>query len=174
MVSTAQVRSSEPPLARLHAIAGAVQDPELPPLTLADLGILRGVERRGDVVVVTLTPTYSGCPAVEYIEDEVHRALSVAGCATVEIVRSFSPAWSTDSMTAAGREKLRAMGVAPPRSAAAVETGVALPGHGPSPVPCPRCESTDTVELSRFGSTACKALHRCNACLEPFDRFKEI
>lgn len=175
-------------LAELTKIAGGVFDPELPPLTLADLGILRSVEQAGDRVVVTLTPTYSGCPAVEYIEDEVRRALTAAGCDDVQIVRAFNPTWTTDWISDEGRRKLTEAGIAPPSTIAtgrptgatpvAITAGVRVAGPiratGTPPVLCPRCGAGNTREISRFGSTACKALHHCNDCNEPFDHFKAI
>lgn len=183
-----------PTIEQLQRVAGEVCDPELPPLTLADLGILRSVEIDDQgVVVVQLTPTYSGCPAVAWIEDEVRRALNSAGCTKIRIDRVFSPAWTTDWITAEGRAKMTSAGIAPPRMLTPSIDADAQPGaangesgatSGPiavtigrrvrTAVPCPRCGSTDTSEISLFGSTACKALHRCSACSEPFDHFKEI
>lgn len=163
---------TDPSLDELRGIAGSVCDPELPPLTIDDLGILRSVEREGASVVVTLTPTYSGCPAVEYIEDKVRSELETAGCEQVEIVRSFSPAWTTDWITDDGRRKMVEAGIAPPGRAGGVS--VTLGRRTPVAVPCPRCESSDTELVSAFGSTACKALHRCRGCGEPFDHFKAI
>lgn len=159
-------------LDELRGIAGSVCDPELPPLTIDDLGILRSVEREGESVVVTLTPTYSGCPAVEYIEDKVRAELETAGCEQVEIVRSFSPAWTTDWISDDGRRKMIEAGIAPPGRAGGVS--VTLGRRTPVAVPCPRCGSVDTELVSAFGSTACKALHRCRGCGEPFDHFKAI
>ncbi len=161
-----------PDVQRLRTAVQAVCDPELPPLTLVDLGILRSVVADADgTVVVTVTPTYSGCPAVEYIEDEIERVLLANDCDRFRVERSFTPAWTTDWITEDGRRKLIEIGIAPPG-----------PSTGPVPVtlgrrpavPCPRCGSTETEEVSRFGSTACKALHRCLACAEPFDHFKAI
>lgn len=161
----------------LKTIVGGVLDPELPPVTIADLGILRSVEQVDGTVVVTVTPTYSGCPAVEVIEDDIRRELAVAGFDDVRIVRAFSPAWTTDWITDVGRQKLTEAGIAPPRpvaSQAAVGTPVALGRRRVEPVPCPRCASTNTTQVSPFGSTACKSLHQCDDCSEPFDHFKEI
>ncbi|WP_460663752.1 1,2-phenylacetyl-CoA epoxidase subunit PaaD [Kribbella swartbergensis] len=147
---------------------GEVADPEVPVLTIADLGVLRGVRREGDQVVVTITPTYSGCPAMDVIRHEVEltlQALDVDG--RVETV--LSPAWTTDWMSEAGKAKLTEYGIAPPtgrRAAGPVTVSLT--------VRCPLCGSPDTVELSRFGSTACKSLWRCNACREPFDHFKSL
>ena len=161
-------------LDRLRDLVGEVCDPELPPLTLADLGILRSVERRDDTVVVTVTPTYSGCPAVEVIEDEIRAVLDAAGCVDAEIERSLTPAWSSDWITDEGRWKLSASGIAPPQPVASGPVPVAIGRKQGRGVACPRCGSVDTVEVSPFGSTACKALHRCNTCAEPFDYFKDF
>lgn len=156
----------------LWAVVAAVPDPEMPPLDLGDLGILRGVRvddenDGGGEVVVTITPTYSGCPAVEAIEAGISEALAAAGHARVRIERVLAPAWTTDWITDEGRAKLALVGIAPPRP-------VGVPVAIGSSVACPRCGSTDTVQISRFGATACKALLRCRACQEPFDHFKEL
>ncbi|WP_144793457.1 1,2-phenylacetyl-CoA epoxidase subunit PaaD [Microbacterium paludicola] len=152
-------------------IAAAVPDPELPVLTIEDLGVLRDVAVDGERVVVTLTPTYSGCPALETMRDDVVLALTAAGFADVEVRMTLSPAWSTDWISEDGRRKLADFGIAPP-------SGVAARGRSPVPVrlsvPCPQCGSLDTREVSRFGSTSCKALYECRACLEPFDHFKAL
>ncbi|GAA5199877.1 phenylacetate-CoA oxygenase subunit PaaJ [Microbacterium jejuense] len=153
---------------RAWEVAASVLDPEVPVLTIEDLGVLRAVELDGDRVTVTITPTYSGCPAIEAIRDDVVLALTAAGFAHVEVRLVLAPAWTTDWMTDAGKHKLREYGIAPPNGRRAVT--------GPIPlqlaVRCPRCGSLDTRELARFGSTACKALYECRACLEPFDHFK--
>ncbi|MCX4745426.1 phenylacetate-CoA oxygenase subunit PaaJ [Kitasatospora sp. NBC_01287] len=154
-------------------IAGAVPDPELPMLTLADLGVLAGVEQTGEgeageAVTVWLTPTYSGCPAVAEMAADVDRRLRAAGFAEVRVRLRLDPPWSTDLITAAGRDKLAAAGIAPPSA------GLLQLGRTRLIVDCPQCGSADTEELSRFGSTACKALWRCRACREPFERMKEI
>jgi ring-1,2-phenylacetyl-CoA epoxidase subunit PaaD len=168
-------------LEELETIAGDICDPELPPLTLADLGILRSVEHVDGTVIVTVTPTYSGCPAVEFIEDEIRSELTLAGCNDVQIVRAFSPTWTTDWITPEGRRKLTEAGIAPPRHIMSDKTAAgALPvpvviGRRPiEPVTCPRCGGTNTIQISQFGSTACKSLQRCDDCCEPFDHFKEI
>jgi len=156
---------SGPDLARARAIAGAVEDPELPPLAIRDLGVLRGVEAAADGgLIVRLTPTYSGCPAASVIALEVETALARAGFERVRIETELAPAWSADDVTAEGRAKLKAMGIAPPPPAGDPETQP----H------CPRCGSQATEELSRFGATACKALWRCTACREPFEAFKAL
>ena len=153
-------------LAQARAVVEAIPDPELPALTIADLGILRGVALDGDTVEVTITPTYSGCPAMALIAWDVEQRLHDAGLAPARVRSVLSPAWTTDWLTAAAREKLAAAGIAPPPGAGRG----ALFGHAAPP--CPRCGSADTELLSGFGSTACKALHRCRACREPFDAFK--
>ncbi|MCD2465793.1 MULTISPECIES: 1,2-phenylacetyl-CoA epoxidase subunit PaaD [unclassified Streptomyces] len=155
----------------LSRIAGAVLDPELPVLTLAELGVLRGVHVTGPGrVEVALTPTYTGCPAVETMSTDIERALHEHGVPEVSVVTVLAPAWSTDDISEEGRRKLAEFGVAPPRPQG--------PAGGPVPltlaIRCPHCGSTDTELLSRFSSTACKALRRCTACLEPFDHFKEL
>ncbi|WP_308272283.1 1,2-phenylacetyl-CoA epoxidase subunit PaaD [Kitasatospora sp. SUK 42] len=167
-------------------VAAAVPDPELPMLTLADLGVLADVEVDGGSGAVTawLTPTYSGCPAVAEMAADVDRRLRAAGYPDVRVRLRLDPPWSTDLITAEGRRKLAAAGIAPPRPG-----GAAPAGRGPvpltlgpartgtataAPVACPHCGDADTEELSRFGSTACKALWRCRACREPFERVKEI
>lgn len=149
-------------------VAGAVPDPEIPVLTIEDLGILRDVTvADAGLVRVTITPTYSGCPAMDAIRADVTAALQTEGYDDVQVDLVLAPAWSTDWMSDEGRRKLEEYGVAPPAPRAAVE---------PVPVTltlrCPRCGSPDTRELSRFGSTACKSLWACNACREPFDHFK--
>ena len=149
--------------------AASVVDPEIPAVTIADLGILRDVRVDGDTATADLTPTYSGCPAVLAIELAVETALLEAGFQPV-INRVVSPPWTTDWITDEGREKLRAYGIAPPVKAS--ESIRSL--FGETQVSCPRCSSADTTRLSEFGSTACKALYRCNSCLEPFDYFKCI
>ncbi|HEX6936215.1 MAG TPA: 1,2-phenylacetyl-CoA epoxidase subunit PaaD [Actinomycetes bacterium] len=154
-----------------RAAAAAVLDPEVPVLTIEDLGVLRDVRVDADRVTVTVTPTYSGCPAMEVIERDVETAVRAAGFDDVVVRRVLSPAWTTDWMSDAGRQKLEQYGIAPPAPHAP---------HGSGPVPvalsvrCPQCGSPDTRELSRFGSTACKSLWQCQACHEPFDHFKAI
>lgn len=148
-----------------------VPDPEIPVLTLSDLGILRTVESAEDGhIVVTLTPTYSGCPAIDPIRDEVTRVVADAGHENVEIRMVLAPAWTTDWISEEAREKLRAYGIAPPDPTAAQAPCRLLA----RPVRCPRCSSQDTREVSAFGSTPCQSQHVCNDCLEPFDRFKSI
>jgi ring-1,2-phenylacetyl-CoA epoxidase subunit PaaD len=161
VTSTRSISESE-----VRASVAAVLDPELPMITIEDLGILRDVrlatdDEHRDVVHVDITPTYAGCPAMDAIRADIEAALPGH---RVVVHTVLAPAWSTDDLTAGGRAKLSAAGIAPPGSG---PVGVALT------VRCPQCGSPDTRELSRFGSTACKALWVCNACAEPFDRFKE-
>lgn len=139
-------------------------------LTIEDLGVLRDVHLDDGTVVVTVTPTYSGCPAMDAIRDDIELALTTAGYAQIQVRTALSPAWTTDWMSDAGRQKLQEYGIAPPSGrAAASEKG---PIRLALSVRCPQCGSLDTRELSRFGSTSCKALYECRACLEPFDHFK--
>ena len=150
----------------------AVPDPELPVLTLADLGILRFVEMRADRVLdVGLSPTYTGCPATDHIAELARRALESAAVGEFAVRQVLAPAWTSDWITPEGRRKLDAYGIVPPPPAAA--SSWRSPGAGAGPA-CPRCRSARTETLSEFGSTPCKALHRCLDCLEPFERFKCI
>ena len=161
------------------AVAQAIRDvpdPEVPVVTIEDLGILRAVEvddARG-LVRVTITPTYSGCPAMDVIERHVQHVAARAGY-TADVTTRLSPAWTTDWMSQRGRERLRAFGIAPPglrpRADGGGPVSVALQRRQ---VACPQCGSVDTEELARFGSTACKALRRCSTCREPFDEFKAL
>jgi ring-1,2-phenylacetyl-CoA epoxidase subunit PaaD len=152
----------------LWDVAGSVVDPEVPVLTIADLGVLRSVEVGDDgVVEAVITPTYSGCPAMDVIRRDVEQALHEAGHAVVRVTTVLSPAWTTDWMSADGRRKLAEFGIAPPtprRGSGTVDVVVS--------VRCPQCGSARTREVSRFGSTACKSLWVCEECREPFDHFK--
>lgn len=154
-------------LSRARAVAASVCDPEVPVLTIDDLGVLRDVRVQGDHVVVTITPTYSGCPALDAIRDDLVLALTDAGFSHVRVDVVLAPAWTTDWMTNAGKHKLVEYGIAPPEGRAP-----AGPIRVQLGVKCPRCGSLQTRELSHFGSTSCKALYECRACLEPFDHFK--
>lgn len=152
---------------RAWAVAATVVDPELPVVTIADLGILRDVtEHDQGSVHVQVTPTYSGCPAMETIREDLVSALMEAGFRHVDVEFVLAPAWTTDWMTAEGRRKLAAYGIAPPGPRSTV--GLTLS------VKCPQCSSPHTRELSRFGSTSCKSLWVCTKCREPFDHFKAI
>ncbi|MBM7784003.1 1,2-phenylacetyl-CoA epoxidase subunit PaaD [Tenggerimyces flavus] len=154
-------------------VAETVVDPELPMLTLADLGVLRSVDESAEGVVVTLTPTYLGCPALETMRADLVRALASAGYADVEVRTALHPAWSSDWISPAGKAKLAEAGIAPPGPAPRGPIPLTLTAPA-SNVACPRCASTRTEILSEFGSTACKALVRCRDCGEPFERVKEI
>lgn len=147
--------------------AGRVTDPEIPVLTIGDLGVLRDVRVLGDMVEIDITPTYSGCPAMRTIEQDLAAALRAAGIEKFRIATVLSPAWTTDWLSADGRRKLAEYGIAPPSGEASRR---AL--FGAASVACPRCGSSNTERLAEFGSTACKALYRCRACAEPFDYFK--
>ncbi len=151
---------------RAWEAAARVVDPEIPVLSIADLGVLRDVRVAGDAVEVVITPTYSGCPAMRMIEVELETALRAAGIENLRISTVLAPAWTTDWLSDEGRRKLLAFGIAPPAGKASRR---AL--FGKEDVACPRCGSTDTERLAEFGSTSCKALHRCRACAEPFDYF---
>jgi ring-1,2-phenylacetyl-CoA epoxidase subunit PaaD len=148
---------------RIRAVLAGVPDPEIPAVSVIDLGIVREI----GADAVTITPTYTGCPATLAIEQAIRAALDESGFAHVKIETALSPPWSTDWISDEGREKLRAYGIAPPPKGA---DAAAL--KNAAPAECPRCGSRETEEISRFGSTPCKALWRCSACGEPFDRFK--
>ncbi|MFJ3663393.1 1,2-phenylacetyl-CoA epoxidase subunit PaaD [Streptomyces sp. NPDC090119] len=174
--------------AELLELAGSVPDPELPVLTLHELGVLRAVHLTGaDSVEVDLTPTYTGCPAVETMSADIERVLRAHGMHEVTVRTVLAPAWSTDDITPEGRRKLQRSGIAPPRTQhpggpvtltlGPTRTGYdgeAETGTTPEAIRCPHCDSADTELLSRFSSTACKALRRCLSCREPFDHFKEL
>ncbi|HEX4361132.1 MAG TPA: 1,2-phenylacetyl-CoA epoxidase subunit PaaD [Pseudonocardia sp.] len=157
-------------------VVGTVVDPEMPMLTLADLGVVRGVEVRGEAVTVTITPTYSGCPALAEMRADLATALAGAGYRDVEVRTVFSPPWSTDWITDDGRRKLAEAGIAPPGRAGPRTVGpIPLSLDPPSAaVRCPHCGAPATEELSRFGPTACTELRRCPVCREPFEHMKEI
>jgi ring-1,2-phenylacetyl-CoA epoxidase subunit PaaD len=157
-------------------VVARVVDPELPMLTLDDLGVVRDVETNGDTVAVTITPTYSGCPALAEMRADLRAALSAAGYRRVEVRTVLSPPWSTDQISERGRRLLAEHGIAPPGPVGQVSSGpVPLTLDAPSAtVCCPRCGSPATEELSRFGPTACTALRRCAACREPFEHLKEL
>jgi ring-1,2-phenylacetyl-CoA epoxidase subunit PaaD len=154
----------------LRRIVGAVPDPELPMLTLEELGVLRGLQVVAPGrVAVELTPTYTGCPAVETMAADIAERLRERGMAEVSVRTVLSPPWTTDAISAEGRRKLAESGIAPPRP---VQVGEPVPVE--LSVRCPHCGSLDTTLLNRFSSTACKSLRRCESCREPFDHFKEL
>jgi ring-1,2-phenylacetyl-CoA epoxidase subunit PaaD len=159
-----------------RTVAEKVTDPELPMLTLADLGVLREVSEVEGKVTVSITPTYTGCPAMDTMRDDLVHALKGAGYAEVEVRTVLRPAWTTDWITDEGRRKLAEAGIAPPgaaprRAPGAIPLTLAPPSRR---VLCPHCGSADTAVLSEFGATACKSLLRCRACAEPFEHVKEI
>jgi ring-1,2-phenylacetyl-CoA epoxidase subunit PaaD len=163
-------------LAAARAAAAAVPDPELPMVTVADLGILREVSEEDGQLVVTITPTYSGCPALREIAQDVQHRLAQAGFGPVTVRTTLSPAWSSDWITPAGRAKLAAAGIAPPHPAPATTPGpvpLTLTLRHPA-VTCPHCGSADTTRTAVFSATACKALFRCESCREPFEYLKDI
>lgn len=171
---TAQPLDTDVLATRAREIAARVADPEIPVLSIADLGVLRDVRADADGrVTVDITPTYSGCPAMDAIRDDIILALTADGFEDVDVRLVLSPAWTTDWMSQAGRRKLSEYGIAPPSGRAALRQA-----EGPIrlklAVKCPQCGSLDTREVSRFGSTSCKALYECRGCLEPFDHFKVI
>lgn len=164
-------------MARAWQVLCDVLDPEVPALSVVDLGIVREVTDAGDALEVVLTPTYSGCPATEVIEQGVREALAAAGFGPVRVRLQRAPAWSSDWISAEGRRKLEDYGIAPPGP---VQAGSAVPlrfvgrRRAMAPIACPRCGSASTEQLSAFGATACKSLHRCLDCREPFEHFKPI
>ncbi|PIE27673.1 MAG: phenylacetate-CoA oxygenase subunit PaaJ [Micrococcales bacterium] len=170
---TAPRRPQDPAAAAAWDVAATVCDPEVPVVTIEDLGILRSVSVTEEGVIVEITPTYSGCPAMGTIRDDVTQALEDAGYSQVQVRMVLSPAWTTDWMSEAGKQKLMEYGISPPSGRAAVGTR-----PGPTPVKlsvrCPQCGSLETREMARFGSTACKALYVCQECMEPFDYFKVL
>ena len=151
---------------QLYELLSSVVDPEIPVLTLQDLGVLRDISIADGKVKVTITPTYAGCPAMETMRADIESTLAAAGYAQVVVQQNLSPAWSTDWMTQDGREKLQAYGIAPPASTSC--------GQSTGQIECPQCNSAEVKLVSEFGSTACKALYQCQDCREPFDYFKCI
>ncbi len=152
---------TRPSLETIWAWLSEIPDPEIPAISLVDLGVIRDVAWQGDRLEVTVTPTYSGCPATSLINMEITRALTERGIDRLELKRQITPVWTTDWLSQAGRDKLEAYGIAPPH-----------PAGGPER--CPRCGGADLERISQFGSTPCKAQWRCKSCLEPFDHFKCI
>lgn len=163
------IRPANDAAARAWDIAATVTDPEVPVLTIEDLGVLRNTSVEGDSVHVILTPTYSGCPAIDQMRDDVSAKLHEAGYNDVRVDFTLAPAWTTDWMSEAGKQKLQEYGIAPPAHLSDARKGPIPISIG---VKCPRCHSLNTGEVSRFGSTSCKALYQCHACNEPFDYFK--
>jgi len=152
----------------IWALLEEVSDPEIPVLTVVDLGVIRNVAIEGSHVQVTITPTYSGCPAMKLIEEQIKEKLNEKGIMDVGVNLVLSPAWTTDWLTESGKNKLREYGIAPPEN----EVDKSVLFSAPTVVPCPKCASKNTRMVSLFGSTACKAHYQCKECLEPFDYFK--
>mmetsp|Transcript_10852 Transcript_10852/g.14613 ORF Transcript_10852/g.14613 Transcript_10852/m.14613 type:complete len:162 (+) Transcript_10852:1998-2483(+) len=152
----------------IWAYLEGVFDPEVPVLTVVDLGVVRNVELEGEACKVTITPTYSGCPAMKRIEDDIVEKLNEKGIENVSVDLVLAPAWTTDWLTESGKQKLKEYGIAPPED----EPDKSVLFADPIIVPCPKCDSKNTRLVSQFGSTACKAHYQCNECLEPFDYFK--
>jgi ring-1,2-phenylacetyl-CoA epoxidase subunit PaaD len=153
-----------------------VPDPEIPVISIVDLGIVRNVAWQGEgedrECVVTITPTYSGCPAMAVIAQSIQQALTSHGVQHPRLVVQVAPAWSTDWLSESGKSKLKEYGIAPPVQQAIAISGISRSGRQPLTVPCPRCGSSHTRCTSQFGSTPCKSLYKCDDCLEPFDYFK--
>ena len=182
-MSAAASQATSLRVAQAWAVLAQIPDPEVPAVTLCDLGMVRSVQESGDVLEVALTPTYSGCPATEMIEQSVVDGLQSAGLGPVQVKLQRAPAWTTDWITPEGRDKLRAYGIAPPGAVQAHEpiTLRFMPREqyqrqraGTAEIACPRCGSLQTERLAAYGSTACKALYRCISCHEPFEYFKPI
>ncbi len=152
-------------LTDIRKIVSEITDPEIPVITISDLGILRSVTKDGDTFIITITPTYSGCPATDFIAMNIRMGLATAGIKNYRLETKLSPAWTTEWMTEKGKQQLREFGIAPPSG----HIGEHLEGLHPA---CPQCHSVDTELVNAFGSTACKALFRCRTCGEPFDYFK--
>jgi ring-1,2-phenylacetyl-CoA epoxidase subunit PaaD len=155
-------------------VVAAVPDPELPQLTLEDLGILRAVEERGDTVTATITPTYSGCPAMREISADIEHRLREAGYRDIEVRTQLSPAWTSDWITDRGRAKLAAAGIAPPQPVPTRGGPIPLTLTTRSAIRCPHCGSARTAQTAQFSGTACKSLHKCADCREPFEHVKSI
>ena len=157
---------------KIYALLHDVKDPEVPVLSILDLGIVRGVAVTGSSsapsVTVTITPTYSGCPAMDVIALGIRMALAGKGISSLKIEQQLSPAWTTDWMTEDGKRKLKEYGIAPPNRKAFQALGLFEEEH----IECPRCNSADTALVSQYGPTSCKALYKCNSCKEPFEHFK--
>ncbi|MCP5418944.1 MAG: phenylacetate-CoA oxygenase subunit PaaJ [Gammaproteobacteria bacterium] len=165
------VLATRPSVEQVWTWLDEVPDPEIPVISIVDLGIVRAVEWDDDTLRVKITPTYSGCPATQVIAEDIKQALRQRGIDSLRLETQLAPPWSTEMISAVGRAKLREYGIAPPQRKLA-EGGIAARLDRQAPVECPRCGSTDTRRISQFGSTPCKALYQCQDCLEPFDYFK--
>ena len=153
------------------ALLNEIPDPEIPVISVVELGVVRKIKSENEKVEITITPTYSGCPALKRMEDDIKEKLTSVGIKEIIIHMVYSPAWTTDWLSVETKEKLRKYGIAPPEENTADKSFLL---GTPKVVTCPRCKSKNTVLISQFGSTACKALHQCKDCLEPFDYFKCI
>lgn len=158
-------------VSEIRQLLSAVMDPEVPALTIGDLGILRDIKHTDGVFEITITPTFTGCPAMKVIEEEIQEVLQKAAISNFKIHTTLSPAWTTDWMSEEGKRKLKAYGIAPP-TVSTVQHLKAMMSGKKEIVTCPFCESTNTRLTSAFGSTACKALHYCDSCHQPFEEFK--
>jgi ring-1,2-phenylacetyl-CoA epoxidase subunit PaaD len=168
-------QTMQPDLEQVWSWLAAVPDPEIPVISVVDLGIVRAVSLDGETLVVTVTPTYSGCPATEVIARDIERALKAHGVEDLRLETRISPPWSTDRISARGRRQLRSYGIAPPSAGAhEVRIDAASLFRKAAAVECPRCGSNNTQRVSEFGSTPCKAHYKCRDCLEPFDYFKRL
>lgn len=173
-MNTTHPAAAAPTLEAIWAVLGSIPDPEIPVISIVELGIVRDVAWEDDTLVVSVTPTYSGCPATAVIAADIERALAASGIAKYRLQRQLAPAWSTDWIAPGARERLRLYGIAPPGARAASQR-IDISGlrrAAPVAIECPRCGSVRTTELSQFGSTPCKAQYRCEDCREPFDYFK--
>lgn len=155
----------------IRALLSEIPDPEIPVISIVELGVIRDIRVQDKNVEVVITPTYSGCPAMKQMEDDVRKKLLSHGFKYVTITTVYHPAWTTDWLSADAKDKLRNYGIAPPEEST---TDKSFLTNAPKHISCPRCKSKDTVMVSQFGSTACKALYKCNSCLEAFDYFKCI
>lgn len=165
------VAKDHPSIDELWRALEDVPDPEIPVISVVDLGIVRELQWCGDELIVTVTPTYCGCPAIEAIEHDISNALRKHGVVKLRMETRLAPAWSTDWISDRGKNALRAYGIAPPKKQVIDTSGLHLRRQLPS-INCPRCGSVKVSCINQFGSTPCKALYRCNACMEPFDYFK--
>ncbi len=154
---------------KIYSLLATVSDPEVPVLTILDLGIVREVKQEKEAIEISITPTYSGCPAMNTIAEDIRAAFAKEGITQISVKMVLSPAWTTDWLSEEGKKKLSAYGIAPPLDE---EADTAALWKGAKVIPCPQCHSTNTKMISLFGSTACKSLHQCEECLETFDYFK--
>jgi len=156
---------------QILAALSEIPDPEIPVISIVELGVIRDIKEQGKSVEVVLTPTYSGCPAMQQMEDDVRKKLAEQGFDDIKITTAYNPPWTTDWLSAEAKQKLQNYGIAPPEEST---TDKSFLTNKPKSVTCPRCKSKNTVMVSQFGSTACKSLYKCNDCLEAFDYFKCI